>query len=194
MPSSTPHIVSTPVDLDRHIEAMKIQLANISWLDRVYGLAEPTPQLIGDNETIIYPRVYDGTREFSTVTTDDELQAKSFFYIPSSINYNRITNRFDCIIRLIVTVNVNVLNAALNSEYSIHSLVKDIKNLNMDGVGGLTPSSEENYRRMNFVAYYYSKVEDVFSDFTFWQQDTKYRTHPLNMFRMDFDMEFNGDC
>lgn len=190
MLSPTPHIVSSPVDIDRHIEEMKVILSGVSWIDRAYGLAVRETKQNDAFTNVTYPRVYQGGKEHNPISVDDTIAATSFFYIQDSISYDDLTKRMTCDINLIVTCNVNRIYPP-NTEYSIHPLIKELRQLNLGGGGLKNPSG---YRDIKFNQYFFNRLSDVFPDFNFWEQDTKYRMQPINCFRILYSMIFSPDC
>lgn len=169
----------------------KIQAAlatDISWLDTIYGIAEPTEMKKDDGSLEIFPRVYSNLsstpKEYYDVRYDDSIKAQVFFE-RNSQNIIGSGNEFDeCVydLSIVCWANLNKVDSTRTTDFTANLAGHIIKCL-----------------RDNFLAEVSDEIQielrskECYSKYSLSDVENRFLTLPYTAFKISFKWtEYNS--
>lgn len=119
-------IISNPKGIDAAIAELQTKLANIPYIDKVFGRAFRSIEVTKDKKQIEVPKVYQGSKEYYTALPNDNLKSYVFFIATGDdeyLDFNRSqSNEITRDVSLIFWGNLKKINPA--KDYIFTELIK----------------------------------------------------------------------
>lgn len=165
------------VGIDLELEAMRLKLAALPWLQKAFGRAWSKPRTL-DGKTVLEPLLYQGGAEYYPALPNDNLKSYSFFRV-NSPRVNTEGSWFVDPVDLIVWVNLKEIAPTIDWIFT-ESLINDVINLFDDG--------------WSLNKIYDDKVTDIFSGYDTRDLHQGLLMYPYKGFRMDISVTYQFLC
>lgn len=177
-----------PVDLDAAIEALRLGMAGISWLEKSFGRARMIARNSPDKKTAIKePMVYQGGGEYYPCLPNDALKSYSFFRVNGSrqlMDYAQSSPGLyaSAPVDLIVWANLKQINPAKDYIFTEELIRETLMKINT--------FSEV----LSITRVWDDKAEDIFSGYTIDERQRELLMYPYQGFRIEMVLQFSVMC
>tara|TARA_R110000851_G_scaffold108617_1_gene230033 strand:- start:18571 stop:19218 length:648 start_codon:yes stop_codon:yes gene_type:complete len=188
-----PVIVGFPIEIERAVNQVRIQLAKLEWIDHPYFIAQrffrKDPS---SGRLFIYPETYapekPGGRTYKRLTPDNDFKGMFFFMVgDGTTEFN--ANEYNFItfpVSIIFSVNLQLISEAkLNRGLFTQELIRDARRVLTD-------------QMMNFDFQYdiINETRDIQRCFREFRMDEleQYNRAPMQCFRIDLSFKIREDC
>lgn len=176
---------SRPYLFDRVIQGLQSALAELSWLDHIFGRSERLVQM-KDGRKVYTPNVYRGNGEYISLYPDNTTLGNYCFFVleePQNVSkLNTTTNRLKAPFALVVWVDMRKVDGdKRNTEYCKEVLLRVLR------TAWLRHGHIE-------IARVYQLAENVFQGYTMDEVDNQYLMQPFAGFRITGEMIIDEEC
>ena len=171
-------LITNPVNLDRHIQAIQQKIAALPWIGKSFGRAYVAPSTNG-----LIPEMYIGGGEYYPLTPNDHLKSFAFFLPEGTRTYHEYTNTggfHDANLNLICYGNLFKIDP-VKQYYFAEELLVDALEIIRDYPGTTVIGS-------------FDSLGDVYKGFYTKDIEIKLLKHPHFGFRILFNIKFLEDC
>ncbi len=185
--------ITNPIEIDKAVEYMRLAFKSLSWISHPFHIAEKFPKEV-NGRTLVYPEIYykdAGVKKYQyhRLTPDNDYTGLVFFVLDEentdTSDFNSSTN-LTYKVGIIFSVNLSKIDEVKLQSYKFtQELIREARNklrsLSMEvdfkiKIGRISKDVSEVYRE--FI------LDDL----------EHYNRLPLQVFRIDVEIEINDDC
>lgn len=185
-------VPSAPTGLDNVIESIRLNLAQLTWLEKSFGRAWEFKETDVSGNIVVIPKVFqgrsDGNREgeYLNVLPNDSLNAQSFIAAKGPENWSQF-NRFEGSMKerkisIIFWVNLKEIDVSKN-----YIFIDELKG-QVEQILSRLPDVKQ------IDAYYDEKAEDIFHGYSVKEVKTQYLMYPYAGMRFDLTVAYPEVC
>lgn len=183
-------LITDPVNLDRPIQELQVQLSTLGWLEKSFGRAYNSYSVDPNGKKLIYPEVWQGLgMDLLNVMPNDNLKSQSFFKVEEPI----ITKEWQpdgfslmaAKVSIIFWFNLKEIDPTIDYRYI--EFLKGHAQRKITEVSFSPMSSIE-------IQNVYDTAEQVFKGYDMAKSTAELFSHPYGGFRFETELIYLEDC
>lgn len=183
-------LITNPVNIDRPIQELQVELSSLGWLEKSFGRAYNSYRLDEAGKKIVYPEVWQGLdKDLLNVMPNDNLKSQSFFRVHEPIQCKEFHpdgySLMAATISIIFWFNLKEIDDTIDYRYI--EILKGMAQRKITNVQ-FSPSSDIKILRV------WDTAEQVFSGYDLTQHPAELLTHPYGGFRFESELSYIEDC
>jgi hypothetical protein len=185
----TPAITS-PIGIDRPIQTLQAELADIDWLEKCFGRAYDSRKKDVNGKELVYPEVWQGEGlDLLSVLPNDNLKAHAFFSVEDPIKCLEYSpddyNLMQAVVNIILWFNLDAIKKDLDYRYT-EVLKSEVQRV----ITTATLEVGDSVRILNV----YDRPENVFKKYSLNLVRDQELIHPYGGFRFECELTYQEYC
>lgn len=186
--NKNPQVFTVPdaINLDLAIQKMQMDLASLTWLDKIFGRAWMHPVVNKKDTVVMQPMCYVGDSEYYNVMPNDALKSYCFFvshdsrefedYVPFDYTYYQKTK-----VDLITWVDLKAVDSSKVYVYTEELIAQQIENLSKNGC-------------VEIERIYDDSVKKIFKGYDLKETKRDLLMYPCAAWRVEMNVRFELKC
>lgn len=183
-------LIDNPVNIDRPIQELQIELSSMGWLEKSFGRAYNSYRIDENKKKISHPEVWQGLgKDLLNVMPNDNLKSQSFFRVHEPIRCMEFNPDGYSIMAATVSIifwfNLKEVDDSIDYRY-----IEILKGRAQRKITNAIFSPQSDIKILRI----WDTAEQVFSGYDLSQHPAEQLTHPFGGFRFECDLSYIEDC